>query len=291
MPVIYDSFGNVASGFTLDGDGNDTMAAAESGGLMLMPTGKTMPWYGWTGQWEGAGGLAGILKHNVAAGRKDWQPGAEINFTEDGFAELTEAYETEWNCDSDGNPTWSLLDALPQKFAPHPVLKLLGLESIRVRHKEPDSALVTLQYVGMAGQKPWPPHEEVITNTSQENIETHPSFKRWTGLPSAPKPYVIIDDENKFIGFRHNAPNDLGGVTDWLVRNTVIRRSYASPTRPTTLKDVGRIYILQDAPLDVPSWLKISKVWRRRGNAWAVAEDYMASGPKSWNAAIYGALA
>lgn len=171
----------------------------------------------------------------------------------------------------------------------HPDFNVLKCNGCSVQRLKPgDFAELTVSYRGFFDSDPGTGDnstEEIVSNTSDAPIETHPKFvDEIGGTAASPLNGAVFDDDGKFLGFA--ADSEFAGVDSYLVPSTVYRKTTPTASRPSSVADVG---VIGSAPIGGgdKNWLFISRTWRRDGAVYEVSEEYMLSGPGGWNNTIY----
>jgi hypothetical protein len=181
------------------------------------------------------------------------------------------------------------------------------------RYDEGNSmAIYTYTFEGIAtdhAQK-WIEYELEFTMT-QEPIETHPDFSNLNDIYG---PYDALNrlwpqyiTEAAATGLQGGGDktggtilNPLYGVSSYFSPGASFRKSYTAPDLTSgALSDIGSIsvpklegdlfggwsdWVRNPSPRN---WLKMAPKVRQRGSCISVVEEWMLSGPKGWNSAVY----
>ena len=144
--------------------------------------------------------------------------------------------------------------------------------------------------------------------TSQEPIETHPDFVDEIGGTGAdPLNNAVFDSDEETAELKYfpsNAPQNLGGVSDYLVSGVTLQHikvktcstscpNWESLDKVATQGGPGSCEpTLPDAPFsssysDGYEWLMVGCSQEKIGGALRVQYNYRLSGPKGWNDLIY----
>ena len=143
--------------------------------------------------------------------------------------------------------------------------------------------------------------------TSEEPIETHPAFIEpqpgfgigLGGTGAEPKNDAVFEPrttEGEFQFFPPNAPNELGGVTSYLVPAVIFEATVTSTDfnlvgQWDNIYDIGKI---KRIPININvgperNWLVVGVLYDydKDTTEWSVTVQYQLSGPRGWNRAIY----
>jgi hypothetical protein len=205
--------------------------------------------------------------------------GKEIEFLPDGGAQETLVYECLYD------QVFNLAPVRGRDFSPH--FPQLVCDSVRIKHRAPNIAVMTVVYRGIPGQSLPPPEEELVVSTGSAPISTHKDFaSKLGGTPSSPKNGAVFDENGIHIGWQPGSK--YYGVESYLVPSVIYRRNYASYSRPS-LHKVGTISTLSGAPSAGANrnWLITGLTWRRSGGYYSVTEESLLSGPRGWDRDIY----
>lgn len=185
----------------------------------------------------------------------------------------------------------------------------LSLTSIRVSQKD-GLATITETYTGADSSAP--DVYEVVATTQEEPIASHPAFTIATSgfassIVSAAGGRVtegtgasggaIFDENGGFIGFTKTATNNFIGIQSYLSPRVTYKRMYSQSSVPTIGERVGYIFSTPNgSPPAVASgrnWILTGASWQNVGNEktssgqYKISEEYLLSGIKGWNNAIY----
>jgi hypothetical protein len=185
----------------------------------------------------------------------------------------------------------------------------LSLTSFNISSKE-GLATITETYTGADSSAP--DIYEVVATTQEEPIASHPAFTAsTTGFSSSivsaaggrvtegtgASGGVIFDADGGFVGFTKTATNNFIGIQSYLSPRVSYKRTYSVSSVPTIGERVSYIYSTPNGnPPQVDSgrnWILTGVSWQNVGNEktlsgqYKVTEEYLLSGIKGWNNAIY----
>lgn len=217
------------------------------------------------------------------------QTGDTLRMLDDGSWEGTVKYKCRWS---------SVVALAPKRnTARHPDFSVLVCTQCEVSRLKPGIVCeLTATYRGFFGASN--PNinsrEELITNTSEAPIDSHPRFVTDIGGKKGSELHgAIFDDDGKWTGWK--ADSLYAGVESYLFPSTIYRSTQSVSGRPTSIFNVGTTSGVTTgvvgSPPGAPSgkgWLLISHTWNREGGLYSESVEYMLSGPKGWDSVIYG---
>jgi hypothetical protein len=221
----------------------------------------------------------------------------DVSITRYGLAEG----DVEWMC-----PTSRAVALSPALRSPHPILTYLTMEKLDIKF---DKAYATITghyagaYPGGDASYDWQPA------FGEEPIQTHPNFGSaqstngdGTIVGQAGGPLLsskisptansgaVFNPDGSFKAILSQSPNNLGGVTSYLLAQGTYVKSYVSPYAPDSSQD-GTINSPSDGPIPtlIPgaNWLKCPTTFNQRAGVYDIREAWKASGRKGWNSMIY----
>ncbi len=162
---------------------------------------------------------------------------------------------------------------------------------------------VNYTFEGFLFEFPQPTYE-LSGSLDQEPIEAHPDFvSAIGGKPSAPLNGAVfiapetgmptIDNSvgvfREFAATINGQPNKKGGIESYLVPGAEWRVIEFSSSRPTTLRNLGRIDVPQGPNPNLPgrNWLMFNQTYSRRGRIYQITSTWKLSGRNGWDADIY----
>lgn len=149
---------------------------------------------------------------------------------------------------------------------------------------------VTAAYIGVtADPTPW--FQSGSASLNSEPIATHPDFvSTLGGTKSDAKNLAIFDPETgEFLAFPADAPNELGGVENYLVPSVVYRFTRWTYRLPD-LRDIGTIDtppIPVRKPSNVKNFLVGAVTYNQVGTLYQETLELFGSGKRGWNPLIY----
>lgn len=190
-------------------------------------------------------------------------------------------------------------------FSAHPRFPAMKLSRRSGSRDKPGFWMITYLYEGFLFELPQPVYE-LSAGLDQEPIASHPNFiSAIGGKPSAVlNGAVFIDPDTglqtevdadgvfrEFAATIGGAANKKGGIESYLVPGAEWRVTEFSTSRPSALRDLGRI----DSP-DGPNptlagrnWLFWGESYVRRGHIYQTTAIWKLSGRNGWDSDIYGA--
>lgn len=169
----------------------------------------------------------------------------------------------------------------------HPKEPRLTCYEVSVKYSKLQTAVVTAQYIGLL-YDPSLPKIEFAGGSGQDPIETHPNFSDFAGTPEDPQNGAEFDQTTgEFIAFTQ--ANRFLGVKSYIVPSVIVNFSYYTSNIPA-LGNVGRIFNSApgfNKPPNVRNFLLAGMPYRQTANIYFVTEQYLGSGEKGWNSAIY----
>jgi hypothetical protein len=150
---------------------------------------------------------------------------------------------------------------------------------------------------------------ELDITMNQEPIQTHPDFQNlkntygWNSLTKEfmellPKNSTATGLDGNKAGSSQAARSPLYGVEHYFTPGGIFRKtSISSQLPPGIYNNIGTpqtppgIGLFSLPGLGNRNWLKLAPKVRRRGNVVEVVEEYMLSGPRGWEQAIYNSSA
>ena len=187
--------------------------------------------------------------------------------------------------------------------------KTLSLTNFSISKKD---GLATLVETFTGADTTTPDVYEVVASTSEEPIASHPAFTATTtgfgtSIVSAAGGIVtegsmasggaVFNSDGAFVEFNKKATNNFFGVQSFLSPRVSYKRTYSKSTAPTIGAKVSYIF---NVPLGSPpqinsgrNWILSGVSWQNNGNQktssgqYQITEEYLSSGPKGWNNAIY----
>ena len=235
-----------------------------------------------------AGSYRGLLSQGRAV-----RVGLPI-ITEDETA-LTTLVEA-WECDAS-----ILLNTYPQINTRHPeysslVCKNVSPEFISARRGRWTATYRGLRGSGFASGSGGLPRPvwTIESVAGQESIGTLSNLEEIAGTPSEPLNGAIFDPiTGIFEAFGPDAPDDLRGVSNYLVPSVVVKKVWYTTGNPDGGKAVGEIDF-PGGPLagsnssGSQNWLKTGFNAEWYGSFWQISESWLRSGENGWNQDIYG---
>lgn len=148
-------------------------------------------------------------------------------------------------------------------------------------------------YFGMAPQTHTDPVFDYQGGTSSEPIETHDRFDNLAGTSASPKNGAVFGDDGSFKSFSGDGANKLLGVQYYLTPAVNVSVTYWTRKVPDLSRRM-KIYKEPEIGKDlfkrvpnVKNYLLVDMPYRRVGDLYQVTEQYMGSGSRGWNEAIY----
>jgi len=217
---------------------------------------------------------------------------------------------------AEGDVKWRVPTSLANKLSPalgitHPVVSYMVMEKLELAYDK-DYTDITGHFVGA-----YPGAIAVYDyqpSFGEEPIQTHPNFGNaqsvandgtivgaaggainLQGFPNQTLPLTlnsgaIFNLDNSFKCFLYASPNNLGGVTAYLLNQGFYVKSTVSAHIPDCSLD-GTISDPDGGPIPnlVPgaNWIKAPTVFNNRGNVYDIRESWKASGRKGWNTIVY----
>jgi hypothetical protein len=195
----------------------------------------------------------------------------------------------------------------------HPNFPNLLIKGRKGGGENGDIVFIECEYEGPIGDldpgNPNPPPEyNTDISLSSEPIETHPRYASGEFI-LAPNDLRVVQlwidalgdsalnatssiPSGWTAGQQDLAKKKLKGITNYLRPGIVYSINYVgSSVSSSKVNGVGKIVTSPSgAPslTDGKSWLFVGYGWTRRGNAFAIAEKYQASGPGGWDVDLYG---
>lgn len=216
------------------------------------------------------------------------QPGGEIIFNRDGSVTATENYRCMFNI---------ALSKAPRRYiTPHPDYPALVCDDVHVTRIPGDEANVKVDYVGdpaayYGGYANTPtPLYTLVVETGEEPIESWYFDNTYNfGTIATTGNGAILGANGLFAGWTKDSP--YVGITSYLKPRIVWRKESFSKTIPDGLDNVGYL----DAPEgDAPvfggafNWILRAFDYQFQGAIFRYKKEWLLSGPKGWNAIIYG---
>jgi hypothetical protein len=197
---------------------------------------------------------------------------------------------------------------LPALSSPHPVVTWLFMEKLDI---EFDNAYTTVKGHYTGAYPGGTPTYDYQPSFGEEPIQTHPNFGGPTStvddgtivgaaggpiLSSAITPTsnsgVVFNPDGTFKAILSGSPNNLGGVTAFLLSQGFFVKSYVSPNAPDCSDD-GTITSPDGGSIpDLPggaNWLQAPTVYQQRATIFDIRVSWKASGRKGWNPIVYAA--
>lgn len=202
-----------------------------------------------------------------------------------------------WKCPMD---TFGSL--APGLRSRHPVWTYLVMEKRQVEI-QPGFAMITGEYAGITGGRT-PSVFECSFGNSDEPIESHPKFlSEIAGKPSTPlNGAIFVDPKTHLVTtndaagkseFRGFAPyisgslNAFAGIESYLASQVTIRETWIATSRLSGINN-GKINTPPIAIAITGNWLQTGASFQQRGDVYQNTLEWRASGPRQWNATIYG---
>lgn len=211
---------------------------------------------------------------------------------------------------AEGDVRWKAPTSLATALAPalrstHPVFTYLTMEKIEFQF---DNAYTEI--IGhYAGAYPGgDPTYDYQPSFGEEPIQTHPNFGsvnstsgdgtivtaaggaiQNSAISQTAASGVVFNSDGSFKAILSASPNNLGGVTAYLLSQGFYVKSYVDVNPPDCSND-GRIQTPDGSPPSLPSggnWLQAPTVFTQRAGVYDIRRSWKASGRKGWNTVVY----
>lgn len=184
----------------------------------------------------------------------------------------------------------TLASQVPARWSPHPLDPLALCFQRKFEYIKLGRIKATLDYIGIDND----PTEfiyEMNGALNKDPIETHKDFvSRIGGTVASPKNKAQFDpDTGEFLCFPPDAPQDLGGTSDYFIPTVNVRRTWWTYTVPT-MDQQGKIVA---KPSDIilsattKNLLGGPECYRQVGKLYQMSQELIGSGPRGWNTIIY----
>lgn len=181
----------------------------------------------------------------------------------------------------------------PKSFGQaHPLWSYLTCDKVSVSHNGTHWECEA-NFFGITGSPT--PIYELDMRTSEEPIESHPSFKDFA-YPAGTNG-SMYDADGQFLGFfpKYYGSNNLTngqwvGVRGYLSPGAIWRKNYVSTTQPDDMTVLGKVDAPEGSPPTVAAgrtWLYNGLTWEQRGLVYTVKKEWLLSGRRGWNTTIY----
>ena len=236
--------------------------------------------------------------------KMQWEPGATSTVDQKGRKTATETGSCIWAARA------SISD-LPVVGQAHRDDATLFVNKIQRTRLEGDIAQFKVDYEGLemvgggpgggGGALPAPSYSLSIT-TADEPIDSHPKFKDFGTVENG----AFFDPESDtfkyfkaFLDAAHTTLNPKGGIRSYRSPRVVWRMKYMVTTRPSGHAGTGKIgtpsggapdYNSESEPATNFNWLTGPMTYQERsgGAVFEVSIEWELSGPRGWDADIYG---
>ncbi len=238
--------------------------------------------------------MSAVVRHSSTASKDVSkvlvrQPGGKVRYNDDGSLEATERFRCLY--------TVALAQAPIRNVTAHPLFTGLICQTVEIAELEAGMSEVTVTFIGDASNDggvistsrlPKPSYE-LITEASEQPIETFPDFKAVLGTSENGAKY---DPNGLFLGFA--ASSSFAGIAGFLSAGVVWRETGMRRTKPTQgeLSRVGYIDTptgwQTPPPVESPrNWLLRAMSYTYEGKIYRYQKEWLLSGPNGWKYEIY----
>lgn len=159
---------------------------------------------------------------------------------------------------------------VPKRGSPHPVDSRLKCYKVSTSFGKNDIGYCQADYIGLL-QDPTEGEWELSSSSSDSSMIFHKKFEELAmeqkgepategtvATPTIWKKYIERDENNNFVRFMINAPDNLGGIESFVTPSSVCRVTFYSAKAGTMLKVMQGLSQTRSVPLGAPATLATS---------------------------------